>query len=96
MRRSESRPINDILTECLKDLQLNKKLKAHRLTKAWPDIVGLSVAKATKNIFIKDKKLFVYLNSSVVRNELQMLKDSLIKRLNEYAGEQMIEDIILR
>ncbi len=96
MRRSESRKINDLLSQCLKELQLNNKLQEYRLIKAWPEIVGLSIAKTTHNLYIKDKKLFVYLNSSVVRNELQMLKDSLVKRLNEHAGEVLIHDIILK
>ncbi len=96
MRRSDSHKLNDIISQCLKELNLNKKLQEHRLINSWPDIVGLSIAKTTNNLYIKDKKLFVYLNSSVVRNELQMLKDSLVKRLNEHAGEELIHDIVLK
>jgi predicted nucleic acid-binding Zn ribbon protein len=96
MRRSDSHKLNDIISQCLKELKLNKKLQEHRLINSWPDIVGLSIAKKTNNLYIKDKKLFVYLNSSVVRNELQMLKDSLVKRLNEHAGEELIHDIVLK
>jgi hypothetical protein len=54
------------------------------------------ISNKTNNIFIKDKKLFVYLNSSIARNELSMVKDDLVKRLNQQAGGEVIEDIVLR
>jgi hypothetical protein len=59
-------------------------------------MLGNNIARATTKIFIKDRVLFVYLKSSIVRNELMMLKSSIIKSLNEQAGEKVIDDIVLR
>jgi hypothetical protein len=64
--------------------------------KSWKDLLGISVAKKTKSLRIKNKKLYVTLYSSVVRNELSLMKDSLIPKLNEAAGMDVIDDVVLR
>jgi len=40
--------------------------------------------------------LHVHLNSSVVRNELLMLREVLREKLNSKAGSEVIRDIVLR
>jgi hypothetical protein len=40
--------------------------------------------------------LYVHLNSSVVRNELLMLREALREKLNKKAGSEVIKDIVLR
>ena len=55
-----------------------------------------NVSRSTKNLYIKDRKLFVNLYSSVMRNELSMMKEALLERLNEASGRDSIDDIILR
>ena len=89
-------PLGEALQQYLKALQIDGKLKEVRLIRSWEDFVGRMVANATKEIYIKDKVLFVHLNSSVVRKELSMIKEEIIKRMNESAGERLIEKIVLR
>ncbi len=64
--------------------------------KSWKDLLGITVAKKTKSLRIQNRKLFVTLHSSVVRNELSMIKESLIPKLNEAAGMDVIDDVVLR
>ncbi|MCX6333768.1 MAG: DciA family protein [Bacteroidia bacterium] len=45
---------------------------------------------------MKDKVLYVHLSSSVVRNELLMLRQALKEKLNEKAGIEVIKDIVLK
>jgi hypothetical protein len=45
---------------------------------------------------VKNRKLIVHLHSSVVRNELELMKEALIPRLNEAAGMKVIDEIVLR
>jgi hypothetical protein len=96
MRRSNTQNINDIVNQLLKELNIDRKIKEIRLINSWGEVLGGGVARATTNIFIKNRVLFVHLKSSVVRNELMMLKSSIIKSLNEKAGENIIDDIVFR
>ncbi|MDD2198696.1 MAG: DUF721 domain-containing protein [Bacteroidales bacterium] len=63
---------------------------------AWSEVVGTIIAKKTKQIEIRNRKLYISLNSSVVRNELMQLKPDLIRRLNEETGSNTITDIFFR
>ena len=96
MRKNNTQKIDDIVKEYLKALNIDGKLKEVRLIRSWDEIVGKTIARSTRDIFIKDRKLFVKLNSSVIRNELFLLRDGLKKALNDRAGEILIDEIILK
>ena len=96
MKRKDVKRIDSLLDQFVKSNKLEKGLAEYRLIKSWKDLLGISVAKKTKSLHIHKRKLFVTLHSSVVRNELEMMKDALIARLNEEAGMKVIDDIVLR
>ena len=96
MRKKNTQKIDDVVREYLKALKIDDKLKEVKLIKSWDDVVGKTIARSTNDIYIKDRKLYVKLNSSVIRNELFMLRDGLKKALNDRAGEELIDEIILK
>jgi predicted nucleic acid-binding Zn ribbon protein len=54
------------------------------------------VAKYTRNAYFKQGVLYVQLSSSVLRAELQMSKPGLVGKINDYAGMDIVRDIVLR
>jgi hypothetical protein len=96
MRRSNIQNISDVVSELLKKFNIDHKIKEVRLINSWEEVLGKNVARVTTKIFIKNRILFVYLQSPVVRNELMMLKSGIIKALNDKAGEILIDDIVLK
>lgn len=96
MRRSNTQNLSEVLLEYIKLMQIGPKLKEVKILKSWESFVGKSVSRATANIYIRNRILYIHLNSSVVRNELSMIKDDIIKRLNESAGEPIIDKVILQ
>lgn len=96
MERKSEQKIGSLLDQFIRANKLEQGLAEYRIKKAWNALLGLSVARATQNLYIKDKILFVKLHSSVMRNELTMMKSEIIPRLNESAGYEVIEDIIIR
>ena len=96
MRKNNTEKIGKVIQVYIEALDVKGKLKEVRLIRSWEEIVGKTIAKKTENLYIKDGKLFVEMNSSIARNELSILKSSLINRLNEKAGDTIISDIIIR
>jgi predicted nucleic acid-binding Zn ribbon protein len=96
MQRKNTQSLGEVIQKYLEAFGMEDKLKEVRLIKAWEDIVGKMISRKTDKIFIKDKKLFVYMNSSIARNEISMVKDDLVNRLNHQAGGEVIEDIVLQ
>jgi hypothetical protein len=96
MRKSNTQPLGEVIHDYLKALDIDNKLQEIRLIDSWPNIVGIAVAKKTDRLYLKNRVLFVYLNSSIVRNELLRIREGLIKALNDKAGLKLIDDIVLR
>jgi len=61
---------------------------------AWPNLVGKSVANRTKELFIRDKKLFLRIESSVIKNELLLMRSQIINKINEDAKMLLVEEIV--
>lgn len=96
MERKEVQKLDSLLEQFVKANKLEQGLAEYRLIKSWNELLGITVAKKTKSLHIRKRKLFVSLHSSVVRNELELIKESLIPKLNEAAGMHVIDDVVLR
>ncbi len=75
---------------------LRGKILETRVQRAWNEIFGPTVAYYTRNVYVKNRVLYVYLTSSVLRNELLLRKEQLIKQLNDYAQADVIHEIVIR
>lgn len=96
MRRSKTTGISELIAAILKQNGIEDKLYENRVLNAWEDLLGRNIAHATKNLYIRDRVLFVIINSSIIRHEVTMLRDDLVKRLNEKAGKLVIDTIVIR
>jgi predicted nucleic acid-binding Zn ribbon protein len=96
MRKNETRHLREVIKECLDDLKISRTLKEKSLVSQWGSLLGKAIASRTKQIYIKDRKLYVYLTSSVARNELMMMRQAILEKMNEAAGEELIDSIIIR
>ena len=96
MRRSKTISLAEALNDYIKEMNLGPKLSEVAVINSWEEIVGKAISSRTTKIFIKDGVLHVHLSSSVVRNELLMLRESLKEKLNKKAGSEVIKDIVLR
>jgi len=96
MRRSKTISLAEAIQDYIREMKLDKGLRETRLVTSWEEIVGKAIASRTSKIYIKDSILYVHLNSSVVRNELLMLRQALREKLNKKAGSEIIKDIVLR
>ncbi len=96
MRRSKTISIAEAIKDYISEMNLGDKLAETSLINSWEEIVGRAISSRTSKIYVKDHIMYVHLTSSVVRNELMMLRESLRNKLNEKAGFEVIKDIVLR
>ncbi len=96
MRRSETLNISEIINSLLKEQGLESKLYENRLMNSWEDLLGKTISRTTKSLYIKERILFVHISSSVVKHEVMMIRDELVKKLNQKAGKQVIDKIVIR
>jgi predicted nucleic acid-binding Zn ribbon protein len=96
MRRSKTISLADAIKDYITEMNLGEKLAETSLINSWEEIVGKAISSRTSKIYVKEHVLYIHLTSSVVRNELMMLRESLRNKLNERAGKEIIRDIVLR
>jgi len=96
MRRSKTISLAEAVNDYIKEMNLGGKLSEVTIINSWEDIVGKVISSKTTKIYIKDHILYVHLNSSVVRNELFMLREAIREKLNSKAGSEIIKEIVFR
>jgi hypothetical protein len=93
-RPSNNQSLKQAIDEMLKNFQIENKFLQHKLIASWEKVMGKTVANRTTKIFFHNKKLFVYLSSASLRQELVNERTKIISLLNEEAGKPLIEEII--
>jgi predicted nucleic acid-binding Zn ribbon protein len=76
--------------------ELYHKMLEARVLRLWGELLGPSIARYTTNAYVKNRVLYVSMASSVVRNELISMRKRLVIMLNEHAGSDVIDDVMIR
>lgn len=96
MRRSEVQSLGNAIKDYLKDQKLDGKMAEIEAVNSWEAIIGKQIARATSSIYIKDGTLYVQLRSSIMRNELFMMRNDIMRVMNQQAGRNVVKAIVLR
>lgn len=94
MRKPNDITLKQAIEKLLNHYKLRGKFDETGIVAMWPEIMGTAVANRTKQIYVHQRKLFVRIESSVVKNELLIVKSAIVDKLNEKTGSQVITDII--
>lgn len=94
-RRSDDITIKQAVDKLLEVYRLRRKFDETSIVAAWPELIGSAIANRTQQIYIRDKKLFVRVESAVIKNELAMMRRQIIGRVNEHVGQVVIEEFII-
>lgn len=95
-RKSNQTTLKAAIERYLEAFKLDSKMDQMDVKSSWENVMGTPIARRTKDLYFKDKTLFVLLDSSVLREELMMGKTRIIQLLNEHAGKAVVEDIVFK
>ena len=97
MKRVKAQSIGEILREFFaKNPEIGRRLDEVRVVHAWREVLGPGVAQATREAYVRGATLHVMLDSAVLRSELMMWRDRLVRTLNERVGTDVIREIRFR
>jgi len=77
----------------LKRSKLYDKVKEAELISRWEKLMGPMVSSRTSKLYINDRVLYVRLESAVLRAELELGKEKLVRLLNEDIGEEVVRSV---
>lgn len=96
MKEGRTKKIDELVAQALRSLGLERKFREHEVCMVWQEVVGQMIASRTKSLEVRDGRLWVAFSSSVVKNEIMMVREGLTKALNDRVGADVIREIIVR
>ncbi len=94
-RRSKTTPVREEMRSLLKKLSAHNPAIHPEIWARWTDIVGGELAKRTYPRALHGRTLLLAVASSAWMNELVFLKRSILERLAEEVGPNLVKDIRL-
>jgi predicted nucleic acid-binding Zn ribbon protein len=90
---SDCEPIANIIGNVLQNCHGGERQNARIVWDFWDRVVGETLARNAQPAAFKQRILMVHVSSSVWMQELHFMKKELIVKLNQAAGDRVVEDI---
>ncbi len=95
MKKSEALSVGDIISRAIAATGNADEYARQQVVFLWPEVVGPTINRHTTRRWIDGESMHVCLDSSVLKNELMYLTDSITLRLNDIMGRTVITKIII-
>ena len=90
---ARTKTLGEALDELVESLGIKKKLREQEIFTLWEEAVGERIAKVAMPTRILKGTLLISVSNGAWRNELNMRKQEIVKRLNEILAEEIVKDI---
>ncbi len=86
--------ISQAIQELLKSHRLKPKFDEANLVVSWERVVGKAIAKRTKKVYVRNKVLFVELQSPSMKHDLSYHKTQMLDLFRKEFGDDVVSEII--
>ncbi|PZR28713.1 MAG: DUF721 domain-containing protein [Azospira oryzae] len=94
-KKTETQHIGNAIQELLKSYQIKNKFDEANLVTSWERLVGKPVARRTKKVFLRNKVLFVELDSPTMKHDLNIHKAQILEVFQKEFGKETLGEIII-
>ena len=96
MRRTEPKPIGELFDQLFKSPDIVAKIAEGGLPDTWRQVVGPIVAEQTRQVRFVRGTLYVHITSAVMRTELMMQREALVRAINQRAGIELVQQVVVQ
>lgn len=93
--KDEFKHVGQAIQELLKSYHIKGKFDEANLVSSWERMVGKPIARRTKKVFIRNKVLFVELDSPTMKHDLKFHKDQIVQVFQKEFGADLIKELII-
>ena len=72
------------------------RLEREKAVVVWEEAVGKNISRRAKAVSLRNDILFVHVQNSVWLQELSLLKEGIIEKINTLVGKDVVRDIVFR
>ncbi|MDE6368876.1 MAG: DUF721 domain-containing protein [Muribaculaceae bacterium] len=95
MKWTEPKTFGEIFNEAMTRVGMSDAYDEQRASYLWTEIVGPTINRFTTRRYINNGVLHVYITSAPLKSELSFLTDTLMKRINDAVGRQVVTSIVI-
>jgi len=92
-RKSGTSSLKEAIEAMIDSYRLRGKFDQTKLINSWEKMMGKPIARRTEKIFLKEKVLFVKLNSAPLRQELTIAKTKVLEIIHRDFNKEMVIDV---
>ena len=85
--------MRSILDSVVDEMGINRKLNTSNIFNHWEEIVGHEIAKRARPGKLVNMTLYISVTSSTRANELSLMSEGLIEKINSFADEKVVEKV---
>jgi predicted nucleic acid-binding Zn ribbon protein len=93
-RKNDSQPLKEAIEALLRVYKLQTQFDETSVEAHWEEIMGKPIAARTQQVYAKNKKLYLKIDSAPLKKELIMAKQKMIELINKHAGKTIIDEVI--
>ncbi len=94
VRQGESLTLKQAFSRMIEQSSFGKQYYRILAVEAWRKLMGETVARRTSRIFLKNGQLFVELTSAPLRQELFLIREQIVARVNEEVGKSVVNELV--
>ena len=85
--------LDSLLKRLIKESGFDELIQQHNAIEVWSDAVGRVISEKTEPILVENGVISIKVKNSSWRQELQLQKDYIIKKVNRQLNKKTIKDI---
>ncbi len=94
-KKDDIQTIGQAIRELLNSYHLSNKFDEANLISSWERLAGKPIARRTRKIFIKNKVMFVELDSPAMKHDFNLHKNHVLELFRKEFGPGVINEIIV-
>ena len=94
-KKDDIQTIGSAIRELLNSYHISTKFDEANLINSWERLAGKPIAKRTKKIYIRNKVLFVELDSPSMKHDFGLYKSQVLEMFRKEFGEGVITEIVV-
>ena len=87
--------LKDAIEAMLKEYGLEEKIRELHISNTWEKMMGKTIHIRTEKIKLKNRKLFIKVNSSVLKEELLYAREKILEIINSEFEKPVADEVIL-
>jgi len=96
MTRGEAvKHIGKAIESMLREYHIKSRFDEANVVSSWERLVGKAIARRTKKVFVRDKVVFVELDSPSMKHDLQFHKKHILEIFRKEFGADSVGDLVI-